>query len=150
MSSYESLGLVASLTPMASGGAERALGVEDNTTTNAMEVEYAPEVSSSNAAAGPSSLRAGFGRIVRDENGNIVDVQLPDEEADAEAATPAERLIEDIPDPSKQDSLAAWVQLGSATGPRSGSVAVSNAFGTHVVESEFTIDVNQSFFTDEH
>ena len=145
--SYESLGLVASLTPTASGGAERALSVEDSTASTTMEVERTPDDSSSNAA-GRSPLRAGFGRIIRDENGNVVDVQLPDGEATVAALT--ERLIEDIPDPSQQDSLAAWVKLGTANVPRSGSVSVANASGMHVVESEFTIDVNQSFFFDEY
>lgn len=126
---YEALGLASSLTPMASGGVERALGVEDRATPDAMEVECAPERSSSNAA-GPT-LRKGFGRIVRDANGNVVDVQLPED--DSADAAPGDRLIEDIPDPSKQEGLAAWVNLGTSIVPRNGSA--SHPSRTHVVES---------------
>lgn len=75
-----------------------------------------------------------------------MDVQLPDE--DEEVAAPAKRLIEDIPDPSKQDGLVAWANLGTLTQSRSKAVFASNASGTHVVESAFTVDVNQSFLSD--
>ncbi|KAI0341857.1 hypothetical protein BDW22DRAFT_1407985 [Trametopsis cervina] len=126
---YEALGLAASLTPTASGGVERPLGEERIATSERMEVESTPEGSAGNAA-GPSGVRRGFGRIIRDENGNIVDVVLPED--DEQSTAPAERLIEDaIPDPSQQDSLSGWVNLGSSNVPRDGSVASS----THVVQS---------------
>ncbi len=100
-----------------------------------MDVDSVPEPSAENTA-GPSGLRRGLGRIVRDADGNVVDIQLPEDE-DA----PENRLVEDdIPDPSKVDSLAPWVNLGRSIDPRDGSVA-SN---THVVQSESDIDVNQS------
>ncbi|KAI0811267.1 ribosome biogenesis protein Nop16 [Irpex lacteus] len=123
---YEALGLAASLTPVASGGVERPLGDIRHATAGSMDVDSVPELSAENTA-GPSGLRRGLGRIVRDADGNVVDIQLPEDE-DA----PENRLVEDdIPDPSKVDSLAPWVNLGRSIDPRDGSVA-SN---THVVQS---------------
>ena len=126
--SYEALGLVASLTPTASGGVEKPLG--KNPAAAAMEVDDTPEASSS-TAAGPSSLPKGYGRIVRDADGNVVDVELPeDEDEEAQrAAEDGERLVEDIPDPAKQSGLAEWVAVG---GTRRGSGAARTA----VVQSE--------------
>ncbi|KAI0094023.1 ribosome biogenesis protein Nop16 [Irpex rosettiformis] len=121
---YEALGLATSLTPVASGGVERALGDVRHSTAGSIE-DAAMGEGSVEDAAGPSGLRRGFGRIVRDANGNIVDIELPEDD-EAETSV-ADRLVEDdIPDPSQQDDLAPWVKLG---GPRDGS-AVS---GRHVV-----------------
>ncbi|KAI0705832.1 ribosome biogenesis protein Nop16 [Cytidiella melzeri] len=129
---YEALGLVSSLTPTASGGVERrVLGVEKET-SDSMEVEPTPEGSTKNdsATAGPSGLRKGFGRIVRDESGNVVDIQLDEDETTGGAA--ADRLVEDaILDPSQQDRLSGWVNLGSSSVPRDGSIASTS---THVVQ----------------
>ena len=137
--SYEALGLAASLTPVASGGVERSLGVVLPATASSMEVDQIPE-NSVETAAESSDLRKGFGRIVRDASGNVVDIQLPEDEEAGEAA-PSHRLVEDdIPDPSKQTSLAPWVNLGSLINPRDGS-------GTHVVQSESGIDVNHTVHT---
>jgi len=54
----------------------------------------------------------GYGRIVRDEDGNIVDVELPDEDSEA---IPVEEAIEDLPDPSHNEQLAPWVGLGASS-----------------------------------
>ncbi|KIP09099.1 hypothetical protein PHLGIDRAFT_126553 [Phlebiopsis gigantea 11061_1 CR5-6] len=105
---YEALGLAASLKPTASGGVERPLGVASNNEP-AMAAESAP-------VASGSKLPKGYGRIVRDADGNVVDVQL-DEEDEEEAAQPG-RLVEDIPDPSAQPRLAEWVGRGGLSRPR--------------------------------
>jgi nucleolar protein 16 len=122
--SYESLGLVANLHPTLSGGVERPLGViainESST-----DIEFAPEASSSNPA-GPSGLRKGYGRIVRDADGKIVDVELAEEDEAAETIEHADRLVEDIPDPAKGKGLTEWVGIGGGPG----------AEKTHVVESK--------------
>ena len=119
--SYEALGLIASLHPTLSGGVERPLGVTSKNEAS-MNVEPTPDAS----AAGPSSLRKGFGRIVRDADGNIVDVELAEEDEEEETTDEAERLIEDIPDPAKQKGLAEWVGIGGA----------SRTEKTHVVQSK--------------
>lgn len=96
---------MASLKPTASGGVERPLGVASNS-EHPMDVESAP-------VASGSKLPKGYGRIVRDAAGNVVDVQL-DEEDEEEQAQP-DRLVEDIPDPSAQPKLAEWVGLGGSS-----------------------------------
>lgn len=113
---YEALGLVASLNPTASGGVEKSLG-SSSKSEQAMDVDRAPEASSSKAA-GTSGLPKGYGRIIRDADGNVVDVELAeeDEEEGAAAADSAERLVEDIPDPAKQKGLVGWVAVGSKPG----------------------------------
>jgi nucleolar protein 16 len=136
--SYAALGLAASLTPTASGGMERALvgGERTGSTPSSKEVEQTPEASVENAA-GPSGLRKGFGRIVRDENGNVVDIELPEDGQDEIPSV--ERLVEEqISDVTKQASLAGWVNPGGVS--RDGS-AVSS---TYVVQSKFCIHGDQS------
>lgn len=121
--SYEALGLVASLNPTAPGGVERPLGVA-STKEPPVDVNTAP-VASSSKLADSSGLPKGFGRIVRDADGNVVDVQLPEEEEEA-TIDDTDRLIEDIPDPAKQQGLAEWVKLGGS----------SRTADTHVVQSK--------------
>ena len=78
-SSYEALGLVASLHPTASGGVERPLGGPSKSEPSVPAASAPAQASSGSSTSG---LRKGFGRIVRDADGNVVDVQLA--EADEE------------------------------------------------------------------
>lgn len=56
----------------------------------------------------------GFGRIVRDENGNVVDIELGEEETEMTGQLEAQ-VMEDIVVPTAQDrTLAAWVGLSSS------------------------------------
>ncbi len=123
---------------MASGGVERLLG--STTIEPSMDIDQTAQASSS-SLSGPSSLRKGFGRIIRDENGNIVDVQIAEDD-DETSPEPTDRLIEDIPDPSKHNGLEGWVTLGSTA--RTGTDTALS--GTHVVQSESVIDVNHPTF----
>lgn len=72
----------------------------------------------------------GFGKIIRDADGNVVDVQLGDEE-DEEEGMETEEAMEDVPDPSADEQLAGWVGLGSD--PRRREAAGSS---TRVVQGE--------------
>lgn len=119
--SYEALGLVASLNPSASGGVEQPLGAEND----GVSMETARHTEASSPQAGPSSLRKGYGRIVRDGEGNVVDVEMGEDEEEESAG----RLVEDIDDPSGQDGLAEWVGIGSAARQLRGDA--------HVVDSEW-------------
>lgn len=103
---------------------EKPLGAASKNEST-MNVDHVREASSSKAA-GLSGLPKGYGRIIRDADGNVVDVELADEDEE-EPADGAERLVEDIPDPSKQKGLVDWVAVGSKPG----------AANTHVVQSEF-------------
>lgn len=103
--SYEALGLVASLNPTASGGVERPLNYAGG--SPALDALSTPEASASQQVA---SVPKSYGRIVRDQDGNIVDVVLPEE---GESSAPIDDSVEDVPDPSQDEQMAPWVGLGS-------------------------------------
>lgn len=106
--SYEALGLVASLNPTASGGVERPLNYAGK--SPATDAPGRPEASTSQQVTNTqSSVPKGYGRIVRDKDGNIVDVVLPEEEPSA----PIDESIEDVLNPSQDEQLAPWVGLSS-------------------------------------
>ena len=71
----------------------------------------------------------GYGKIIRDADGNIVDVVLADEDEEEEEAT--EEELDDVPDPTEDDQAAGWVGLGSDPRKRS-----PESTGTHVVQGE--------------
>ncbi|EPT05966.1 hypothetical protein FOMPIDRAFT_41534 [Fomitopsis schrenkii] len=102
---YEALGLVASLNPTASGGVERPLNYAGG--SPALDALSTPEASASQQVA---SVPKSYGRIVRDQDGNIVDVVLPEE---GESSAPIDDSVEDVPDPSQDEQMAPWVGLGS-------------------------------------
>ncbi|KAK7693330.1 hypothetical protein QCA50_002898 [Cerrena zonata] len=107
---YEALGLAASLAPTASGGMERRHHLQEPL-SNASTLEVS---TSENSVAGQTqtAIPKGYGRIIRDENGNAVDIELADDETDPQE-TLEHKLVEDIPDPAQQEDLAGWVALGN-------------------------------------
>lgn len=120
---YEALGLLASLNPTASGGMEPS-SVSPSREDHAVSGPSRPEASGSREELGnvPAvQIPKGYGRIIRDESGNILDVEFGEEEG--EGAAEAEN-IEEVANPSAEEQLAGWVELGSK-----GDVVVS-----HVVE----------------
>ncbi|KAI0748007.1 ribosome biogenesis protein Nop16 [Daedaleopsis nitida] len=88
---YEALGLAASLNPGAEGEKEEA------------------GRSGSREEAGANGVRKGFGKIIRDAAGNVVDVQLGETESEKEEE---EGMSEDV-DVSADGQAAGWVGLGS-------------------------------------
>ena len=133
-SSYEALGLVASLTPTTSGGLEKS--------TNALasdrwryegDVSMEPQAQASSYSSSSKgthgSVPKGYGRIVRDEAGNIVDVQLAEEEDSTGPMVPPRATIEELPDFTQDEQLAPWVGLGSMPGSRR-----TDTSETHVVQ----------------
>ena len=126
--SYEALGLLPTLNPTASGGVEpRANRSESD--EHSMQPPNAPEALGIQKEA-PSIIPKGYGRIVRDANGNIVDVELGEEDVDEEKATAETNFPEDV-DVSKQEGVAAWVSLASQS--KAGSTGQKE---NHVVQSE--------------
>lgn len=93
---------------------EPPLGVSSNNEPPS-DVDNAPVASSSHAAVA-SGLPRGFGRIVRDADGNVVDVQLAEEDEE-NTVEPLGRLVEEMPDPSQllQQSLAGWVGVSNTS-----------------------------------
>lgn len=130
---YEALGLVASLNPTASGGVERPLGRQ----APIAAASATPEASSSSSSkpSDTSAIPKGYGRIIRDEDGNIVDVQLGEEESEP---VPEEEM-EEIPDPADDEQQAGWVGLGS--NPKSRQI---DNGGTRVVQELQQLSETQS------
>ncbi|EMD38494.1 hypothetical protein CERSUDRAFT_113665 [Gelatoporia subvermispora B] len=123
---YEALGLVASLNPTASGGVERPL---DRQGLTAGGSSATPEASSSSPSSGSGAIPKGYGRIIRDEDGNIIDVEMGEEEPEA---APEEEEIEAIPNPADDDQQAGWVGLG--THPRTRQIDNSGSRVVQVLE----------------
>ena len=80
--SYEALGLAASLNPIASGGCEKPLTARGG----AEEPGKVPEASTSGTAkaTGAGDVPKGFGKIIRDAQGNVVDVVMPESDDEDE------------------------------------------------------------------
>lgn len=88
-----------------------------------------PQASSYSKAA-HGAVPTGYGRIIRDEAGNIVDVQLAEEES-GDPDVPVHAPLEDLPDPTQDEQLAPWVGLGSIPGSRRAEIN-----DMHVVQGE--------------
>jgi hypothetical protein len=80
VTSYTALGLLSSLNPRAKGGAET---VPDVTLLPTSAPPTTNELPGSSPAA-VASVPKGYGRIIRDEHGNVLDVQLNEEDRDEE------------------------------------------------------------------
>ncbi|KZT28497.1 hypothetical protein NEOLEDRAFT_1161000 [Neolentinus lepideus HHB14362 ss-1] len=123
---YEALGLVHSLNPTLSGGIEVALGTNPlasastSATSTVSAVPTRVDRSTSPSRKGKEKEVAegvprGYGRIVRDENGNIVDVDLGDDEDDTNEAEDEDEdaLIEEKAwkEPPVADA-GRWIKIG--------------------------------------
>lgn len=109
--SYEALGLVATLNPIASGGTERVEAQHGEGKEGSAEREGSGTVPTQRAGA--NGVPKGYGKIIRDGEGNIVEVQLGEEDEAEEPVTQEEGVEEEIPDPRGEKGLAGWVGLGS-------------------------------------
>lgn len=126
--SYEALGLLPTLNPNASGGVEsQAVPHSDE---HSMERRTAPEAPATQKEAA-SIIPKGYGRIVRDANGNIIDVEMGEEEEDAAREGKAGQAFPEDVDVSTQEGVTPWVKLGSHS-ERGAAGVVDN----HVVHGE--------------
>ncbi|KAI0063470.1 hypothetical protein BV25DRAFT_1869904 [Artomyces pyxidatus] len=114
---YAALGLSASLNPRTSGGVERVASDTEAQLEADVDTDMTCTEAPSSSSQGPSSgdLSKGLGRIVRDEDGNIIDVEI--QEDDEQTSPQEEQLIEDrasalvlVPD------TLPWVALGRNLG----------------------------------
>jgi nucleolar protein 16 len=111
--SYAALGLVSSLNPSASGGSERELCPPQQ--RRATITEPTPQ------DAQPTKIPRGYGKIIRDQDGNVIDIELAEED---EGETMEEGRSQDIGELDRtpiDESLMSWIQLGHGP-PESSSV----------------------------
>jgi nucleolar protein 16 len=97
---YDALGLQFALTPTQSGGAERVLPRPKGSA----EAESVP-ASHKSVESCPSTIPSGFGRIIRDDFGNVIRVDLPETEEIQDSEQNTELPEADVDDKSMND----WV-----------------------------------------
>ncbi|QRV89582.1 ribosome biogenesis protein Nop16 [Ceratobasidium sp. AG-Ba] len=113
---YEALGLVHSLNPVASGGSETNLS---NTKPESVATPAAQPTAS-------KPIPRGFGKIIRDENGAVIRIELPDEPVEMQNSgeDKGKRRANDIWGDAMDDSdeeaeklipaeASSWVHIGT-------------------------------------
>ena len=108
--SYDALGLVATLKPNESGGTEHKRG--------SLEEETSPSTSTRGDPKGVAELSkipVGYGRILRDEEGNAVDIEFGDEDVETMDTDRKEETMDAYVD---ERSVTTWTQLGGRTNTR--------------------------------
>lgn len=132
---YEALGLLVSLNPSASGGVERPSHGASASHESAIVPRSTPEDCSSSQKEGgdindKTRIPKGYGRIIRDENGEIIDVEMGDEgDEDGQMTGDGEKTFHnDIPRVGAQDELADWIAFRPTSDARA-----MDASETHVV-----------------
>ena len=110
--SYDALGLVATLKPNESGGTE-------HNKYGRLEAETSPSTSTRGDPKGVLELSTGakvsYGRILRDEQGNPVDIELAGEDVEG-VDTDREGHTMDVS--ADEKSVITWTQLGPRTTTR--------------------------------
>lgn len=111
---YDALGLVATLKPNESGGTELFVdgSLEDETipsTSTRGDPKGVAELSSG------AKIRAGFGRILRDEQGNAVDIEFGDED---DGTLDTDRNVGTMDAYVDEKSVSTWTQLGNRAATR--------------------------------
>jgi len=109
---YAALGLQSSLNPLQSGGVEKELVRGQSKVPEIEEARPAP--------SSDDKLRRGFGRIVRDEDGNVLRIELPEED-DGDTGAKMDEDDGALPEAQIDDEVAdKWVSH-SASGLGTGS-----------------------------
>jgi nucleolar protein 16 len=100
-SSYARLGLIHDLNPSAPGGSEQVLVPRNGEEMALDQPEQVAEPSSSS-----KRLPAGHGRIIRDVSGNVIGVELPEE--DEEAGDEVEETMDDLEPEADGSVMGRW------------------------------------------
>ena len=116
--SYDALGLVATLRPNSSGGTEHnKYGRLEDETIHSTPTRGDPKGVATLSSGG--KLPRGYGRILRDEEGNAVDIELADVD---EGIDGTDRKVETMEDMDHgyldEKSACTWTQLGARSGIR--------------------------------
>jgi Ribosome biogenesis protein Nop16 len=121
--SYTALGLVSSLNPHASGGTERGIvAPQDSNNSSNME-----QITTSQPFDNGAKVPRGYGRISRDRDGNVIDIQLFEEEDDEAMQWNEHHELDGTP---LDEKLMNWVQLGA-------NQRTCRSEGKSVVQGEF-------------
>lgn len=133
--SYAALGLVHTLNPLASGGAEHDPTKPLNSSNTLPEPSYSQPLQASPSAS--TSLAAlipkGYGKIIRDSDGNVVRVELNAEDEQQGELLPAD--VEDgMQDPEvDKEVMTNWVtELGGGKGSGATIVECESASSFHL------------------
>jgi nucleolar protein 16 len=116
--SYDALGLVATLKPNESGGTEHSgYGrLEDETSPSTSTRGDPKDVKTLSAGA---KIPAGYGRILRDEQGNAVDIELAEEDDETMDTDRSVQTMDDMDHAYlDENSASTWTQLGARTATR--------------------------------
>lgn len=117
-----------SLDPLASGGVEPNENVPTEGTTSDAPINLSEGPSGDASTSAP--LRKGYGRIIRDEAGNVINIELPDDEADDAKDAPQDITMEDLGPLIDESTKEKWV---------SGMGGRLEGNGPSVVEGEFLL-----------
>lgn len=117
MTSYVNLGLVVTLDPSAHGGVEKPLGNESSMQVD--EQEGQPVASSSKIADNSADVPSGFGKIIRDVAGNVLRIELNEEEMQQQPETTD--MEEELESRMDQGVREKWtVNFSRSTAPQMG------------------------------
>lgn len=128
-SSYANLGLVVTLDPSAHGGVEKPLGLESG--GQASQHQQAAASSSSAPCNAVADVPSGFGRIVRDAVGNILGVEMNEDET--EGPQPQEMDMEE----ELESRMDQKVRKQWATDFSRSTAAAKGAVNEGVIHREF-------------
>lgn len=107
IASYSRLGLVHDLNPVASGGGEKHLQSRNGKQDAVISNVDIPTVDESPTTEGAKYLPKGFGRIIRDEAGNVIGVELPEEE-DRQAIETEDETMESLEPEISDEVRSRW------------------------------------------
>jgi nucleolar protein 16 len=127
--SYAALGLQFALTPTQSGGAERTL-ISSKGSASAGSVTATLE----SGGAKLSTIPRGFGRIIRDEFGNVVRIDLPEAEETQDREENTELPEANVDDKTMDDWVGCLNKIHE-TGDERG-LCSSSAQGTQPIAGE--------------
>lgn len=115
------MGLMHNLNPTSSGGVEvhRSTGVNDSSSSarTLEDVEAEPPMPA-------RALPKGFGRIIRDESGNVIDVELPEDEDEAGGTVAEAPVAVDNGEWQGVAEMSGWVTALRGTGAKGGESEV--------------------------
>jgi hypothetical protein len=129
--SYAAMGLLDNLNPTTSGGVERRIGAGVNDTSSSSKMFEDDSIEQSGSSPEVATLRKGLGRIIRDADGNVVDVELEEEEKKDTREEPRLAVVDNEEEWRGISQESAWVKaLRSKSTEHEGQ--------SEVVQREFT------------